>query len=87
VRPPDPAIFFAAGPLAVIFEIFGSPNVLVEIFVVVARPLRDVTFTFAHPLVNGVARSGGEQIPVAGVVSHGDELRGTSIAKRESGGV
>jgi hypothetical protein len=36
MRAPDPAIFFAAGPLAVIVEIFGPPNVLVEILCFVA---------------------------------------------------
>jgi hypothetical protein len=36
VWPPDPAVITGLGPLAIVIEIFGPPNVLVEILGFVA---------------------------------------------------
>jgi hypothetical protein len=84
MRSPDPAVFPGVAPFAVPIEILSSPNVLVEVFRVGAESLREVAFAFADPLVECVRRSGGEQIPIAGVRARDDEFRRAPVAQRES---
>jgi hypothetical protein len=85
--PPRPAIRTGLGPLAVIVEILGAPNILIEVLVVVSKTLRQITLTIADPFVDGVTRCGGEQVPISSVLAGDDEFRGTSVAQRESGSV
>ena len=87
MRAPDPAVFARAGPLAVVVEIFGAPNIFVEVLRIVARTLREITLAITDPFVNSVARTGSEQVPVARVVARGDQFGGTPVAQRESGSV
>src|SRR5688500_10521892 len=84
VWPPNPTVFAGLVPLAVVVKIFGAPYILVEVLGLVAGSLRDIPLTLANPLINRVARSGGRQIPVAGILTGGDEFRGTSVAERKS---
>ena len=49
--------------------------------------MRDITLAVVHPLVNRIARSRRQQIPVTRIVATRNEFRGTSVAQRESGSV
>ena len=83
VRPPHPTVFTRVAPTAIVVQIFSAPNILVDVFIRVAEPFGEITLTIANPLVNCVTRSGGEQVPVAGVFARRDEFRGASIAQRK----
>jgi hypothetical protein len=50
-------------------ELFRPPNVIVVILDVITEPLREVAFAIIHPLIVRIARSGGEKIPIAGVLA------------------
>jgi len=84
---PDPAVFTGVAPLTIVVEIFGAPNVFVEILVSVTETFRKITLAIAYPLVNRITWSSGEQVPIAGALARSDEFRGASIAQREPGGV
>jgi len=71
VWPPNPTVFAGLVPLSVVVKVFSAPNIFIEVLGLVAGSSRDITLTLAHPLVNRVAWSGSEQIPVSGVISNG----------------
>ena len=87
VRRPDPTIVFAIGPFAISVQIFRAPNVVVIVLSFVAESLREITLAFAYPIVNCIASSGGEQVPIASGVAGDNQLRRASVAQRESGSV
>ena len=84
---PNPAVLLGVAPVAVVIKIFGAHDILVEVLAIGAEALCELAFAFVDPLVECVRRSGGEQIPIAGVRSGHDEFRRASIAQRESGSV
>ncbi len=87
VWPPNPAVVVGVGPLAIRIQVFSAPNVLVEILRVVTETLREILLALTYPLVEGVASTGGKQVPIARVVAGNDELRGTPVTQREARGV
>jgi hypothetical protein len=87
MRPPNPAVVAALSPFTIVAEIFGAPNILVEVLVFVTKSLRKITLPIADPLIDLVAHSRREQVPIAGVLTSDDEFRGTSVPQRETGSV
>ena len=84
VRTPDPTVFTRVAPFAVTIEIFCAPNVFVVVLVCLSEPLREITLAIADPLVNRVTWSGGEEVPIAGVLAGRDDFRSASVAQRKS---
>jgi len=52
--PPDPAVVIRADPVAVGVEIFGAPNVFVEILDVRLLALCEILLALLHPLIDRV---------------------------------
>lgn len=81
---PKPTVLFGIDPIAIRIEIFRAPNVFVEILRLRAKELREISVALANPCIDRVGRTGGEQIPIAGVRAGDDEFSRTAVAKRET---
>src|SRR6185369_3940220 len=85
VRPPNPAIVVNVGPIAVGIEIFGAPNIAVVILNVVTKALGQVLLAFLYESVPGIGGIARHELPIAGIWSIDQQLRGTSVAQSETG--
>jgi hypothetical protein len=72
MRPPDPAVVFGIGPIAVSVEILCSPNVFVVILDVVLQSLREILLTLPNPIIDRIPCGDGRELPVAHVLAADD---------------
>ena len=87
MRTPDPAVLVSLGPIAIGFELFRAPRRFIEIPDIVLVSLGQVLFATADPGIDRVARRGGDEFPVAGVIAGDNQFRRTPVAQSKSRGV
>src|SRR5438045_3025128 len=84
---PDPAEVVRIHPIAVSIEILCAPNVFVVVANVEFETLSQVLLTLVHPVVNGVARCGSMEFPIAGVFTGNHEFSRAAVAQVKTGSV
>jgi hypothetical protein len=86
-RHPHPAVVVGIRPITISIEILRAPDVFVKILRIVFDELCELALTLVYPVVDGVVWSGGDQFPIAGIVSGRDENRRTTVTQSETGSV
>jgi len=69
MRLPEPAEIIRVGPLPVCRKLLRPPHILVVVLNVITQPLREITFAIVNPIVVHIAGTGGEKLPITGVLA------------------
>jgi hypothetical protein len=82
-RPPDPTVVRGVAPVAISVEIFGTPNVFIEVLRVVLQTLGKIFFAIEYPIIDCVVTA-CDKLPIAGVITSNYQLGCASIAQSEA---